>query len=82
MMGTKRNEVLTDDVVVGRVGTRRLRMAAVLIVLGYAALCASLFFKHAVALTVLIPAGGLLTMVGIGLWLRVVIAEIRAKGLV
>ncbi len=70
-----------EDIVVGRVATRRLRTAALLIALGYAVLCASLLFKHAVALTVLIPAGAMLTVAGIVFWLRVAVAEIRAKGM-
>jgi hypothetical protein len=71
-----------EEIVTGRVGTRRLRLAALLIGLGYVVLGASLLFKHAVALTVLIPAGAMLTLAGIVLWLRVAVAEIRAKGLV
>lgn len=72
----------TEEIVVGRTATRRLRAGALLIALGYAVLCASLVFKHAVALTVLIPAGAVLILVGIVLWLIVVVAEIRAKGMV
>ena len=71
-----------EEIVVGRVATRRLRMGALLIAFGYAVLCASLFFKHAVALTVLIPVGAMLILVGIVLWLSVAVAEIRAKGMV
>jgi len=72
----------SGDIAVGRRATGRLRIAAVLIALGYVALGASLFFRHAVALTVLIPAGAALTLVGIVLWLTVVAADARSRGMV
>ena len=76
------NLTKTGDVALGRQAIGRLRIAAVLIVLGYAALGASLFFRHAVALTVLIPAGAVLILVGIVWWLTVVVADARSKGMV
>lgn len=60
----------------------RLRIAAISLVAGYAALLASFLIRHPVALTVLIPLGGLLVGLGVVLWLRAVIAEARSKGMV
>jgi len=61
---------------------RRLSAAAVLLALGYAALCASLVLRHAVLLTILIPAGVLFFLAGIVLWLIMVVAEARSKDMV
>lgn len=60
----------------------RLRIAAIFLVAGYAALLASFVIRHPVALTVLIPLGGLSVVLGVLLWLRAVISEARAKGMV
>jgi hypothetical protein len=54
----------------------------VCLVAGYAALLASFLIRHPFALTVLIPLGGLFVGLGIVLWLRAVVAEARAKGMV
>ena len=79
---TDRDRAKAADVALGRRAVGRLRIAAALIALGYGALGASLFFRHAVALTVLIPAGAALIVVGIVLWLTVVAADARSKGMV
>lgn len=60
----------------------RLRAAAIMLAAGYAALLASFLIRHPVALTVLIPLGGLSVGAGVLLWLRAVIAEARSKGMV
>lgn len=60
----------------------RLRTAAGSLVAGYAVLLASLVVRHPVALTVLIPLGGILMALGVVLWLRAVVSEARAKGMV
>lgn len=62
--------------------TGRLRAAAVSLVAGYAVLLASFVIRHPVALTVLIPLGGACVLLGAALWLRAVVAEARAKGMV
>jgi hypothetical protein len=41
-----------------------------------------LLFRHAVALTVLIPAGAMLILAGIVSWLTVVAADARSRGMV
>jgi len=61
---------------------RRLRAAALLLALGYAALTASLLARNAVLLTVLIPAGMAFMLAGIVLWFAMVVAEARSKGMV
>ncbi len=60
----------------------KLRTAALFLAAGYATLLASFVIRHPVALTVLIPLGGLSFGLGILLWLRAVIAEARAKDMV
>jgi len=60
----------------------RLRGAAACLVVGYAALLASFVIRHPFALTALIPLGSLAVGLGIVLWLRAVVAEMRAKGMV
>ncbi len=65
-----------------RVPSARLRKAAVVLALAYATLLATFVVRHPVALTVLIPLGGALVVVAVLLWLRAVVAEARAKGMV
>ena len=60
----------------------RLRGAAGCLIGGYVVLLASFVIRHPVALTALIPLGGLLMALGVALWLRAVVAEARAKGMV
>jgi len=59
-----------------------LRAASLCLIAGYVVLLASFVIRHPVALTALIPLGSLLIAVAVGLWLRAVIAEARAKGMV
>jgi len=60
----------------------RLQAAARFLTAGYVTLLASLVIRHPVALTVMIPLGSLLIVLAIFLWLRAVVAEARAKGMV
>jgi uncharacterized membrane protein YccC len=60
----------------------RLRTAAAFLIAGYAVLLASFVIRHPVALTLLIPLGGLLVVLAILLWLRAVVDEARAKDMV
>jgi len=59
-----------------------LRAATASLVAGYALLLLTFVVRHPFALTVLIPLGGLCVLVGVALWLRAVVAEARAKGMV
>jgi uncharacterized membrane protein YccC len=60
----------------------RLRRASAFLVAGYAALLVSFVIRHPVALTILIPLGGSCVALGVLLWLRAVVSEARAKGMV
>jgi hypothetical protein len=64
------------------VPARRLRTAAASLTAGYAVLLASLVIRFPLVLTVLLPLGAALVAVGVALWLRAVVAEARAKGMV
>jgi hypothetical protein len=60
----------------------RLRAATACLVAGYAVLLSTFVLRHPVALTVLIPLGGLLVACGVALWLRAVVTEARSKDMV
>lgn len=62
-------------------GHPRLRGATACAAAGYLVLLASLAFRHPVLLVIAIPLGAVLIVLGVGLWLRAVIAEARAKGM-
>jgi hypothetical protein len=51
-------------------------------VAGYALLLVSFVIRHPVALTILIPLGGLCVALAVVLWLRAVVAEARTKDMV
>lgn len=59
-----------------------LRTAAFCVIAGYASLLASLMLRKAVALTILIPLGGLLILIAIFLWARAAFIEARSRGMV
>jgi hypothetical protein len=59
-----------------------LRVAATSLAAGYAVLLASFVIRHPVALTLLLPLGGLLVLLGVAIWLRAVVSEARSKDMV
>jgi hypothetical protein len=60
---------------------RGIRFGAIAVACGYAALLASLFFRDAVALVILLPAGIALFTVGALLWAFAALSEARSKGM-
>jgi len=58
-----------------------IRAGALALAVGYAALLASLFFRDALALVILLPLGGLTIVVGVLLWAREAVTEARSKGM-
>lgn len=58
-----------------------IRLAAIAAGCGYAALLASLFFRDALALVILLPAGMGLFALGVVLWAIAAIKEARSKGM-
>jgi hypothetical protein len=58
-----------------------IRHGALALAAGYAALLASLFFRDALALVILLPLGGLMFLIGILLWARAAAREAKSKGM-
>jgi uncharacterized membrane protein YgdD (TMEM256/DUF423 family) len=58
-----------------------IRRGALALAVGYAALLASLFFRDALALVILLPLGGVMILIGILLWARAATREAKSKGM-
>ena len=58
-----------------------IRSSAIVLACGYAALVASLFFRDALTLVILLPFGILMFLLGIMLWVRAAVREARSKGM-
>jgi uncharacterized membrane protein YgdD (TMEM256/DUF423 family) len=58
-----------------------IRRSALSLAVGYLALLASLFFRDALALVILLPLGGLMFLIGILLWARAAAREAKSKGM-